>query len=181
MRRAFFHRNFKKWLKENRNKFSYIPYLYEVKRKSFKVFFVGLKGYVYLQVTKNGEFSIWTKIRSSKIKYPWDCLADFDITEKKHGNLFSCGLCEVPRSSKVGLFKRDELHIEHSYLPLLQWCNQNLIYGNCLINFKVSNKESGGSMIINSLEYQSRENSGFFDGIEIINYFEFPKISKKLL
>jgi hypothetical protein len=129
--RSFFYRHFNSWLKDNRHRFTASPYIAEVHRTSFKVYFQESGSSLYLLVGKLGEFSIWTRCRDKetlkKLSVDTDWVADFDYNLRKTPDgFYRCDFCLKPTHYAT----REQLLCDHSYEEFLDWSNKNIIDGH---------------------------------------------------
>lgn len=164
MNRSFVYRNFKAWLKTNRQRFRFYPYITNVKKNSFEVQFQGLGKILFLNVKSGGEFSVWTNLVSRKLNYPWDWCADFDLLEQKTSRGYSCGFCE--EENKKYYIHRENMYIEHCYEPFLKWCNENLKEGHLIVNMGRIN-HGGFSRICSISDLEAIDRNELIDIFEI--------------
>jgi hypothetical protein len=168
MNRSFFYKNFSTWLKINRSRFLFSPYIVNVKRNSFYIQFHGLGNILYAHVLKRGDFSIWTNLIAAKSQHPWDWVGDFDIIEKKTSAGYQCDLCTQTKYFK----NRNELYSQHSYEFFLEWCNEKLIPSHFIIN--VGRPKEGGCS-----KFCTKEDLESFKEAELIDVFEIPHRKKQ--
>ena len=175
MNRSFFYRHFKYWLKVNRSKFLVEPYIAHVRKNSFRVYFRGCKGLIFLKVNRWGEFSIWSYFKSEIVNQHFvkfygetdkdenvlmDWCWDFDYFLKKNAlDVFYCDYCTDKSGNTSETFSsRSKFLIKHSYVPFLNWCNEILFQADCIAFYENYTKIGQKKTILNAtLPHEERE------------------------
>ncbi|MBW2185730.1 MAG: hypothetical protein JRG71_04765 [Deltaproteobacteria bacterium] len=129
----FARKTYKHWMKENRSRFIYAPYIIKLPKKYknrhhyFALRFTGIIDDVVCLIRNQGA-EIWATNKALNINdddYFWDIIMEFELTSKKtYDGLYYCGLCadddtETPSyySTRAALWK------DHVLEELLQWIN----------------------------------------------------------
>jgi len=111
------YKTFCRWVKANRNRFRYPPYIYIFTQRQFGVRFNGLSPRIFTIIGKNGGNFVLVSRKGQM----WDGLIEFDAyyARRPDGTYF-CKLCKEPELFPT----RRELLIRHSWEPMLEWMNQ---------------------------------------------------------
>jgi len=142
MNRSFFFKDFKYWLKINRNRFIRNIYIRNVQKNYYNIYFQGLEKYLVATVKRGGEFSIWalTPLEIIDKDFPiakclFDWIGDFDLyISRDHFGRFYWNYEE----EKNGIYStrtqyidnRNKFYVENCWEPFLKWTNEKLISGN---------------------------------------------------
>ncbi|HRD68167.1 MAG TPA: hypothetical protein PKY50_18695 [Candidatus Competibacter sp.] len=118
MPRPFGPRLFDRWLAQNRSRFRHAPTAV-VRRKRWRTFgFTGVDPSIWGSIGADGQIVIGVDYRGQT----WDFLAGFDIApQRQRAGGYACQMC-VPEARTI-YADRAALWIEHSFEPLLEWCN----------------------------------------------------------
>jgi len=119
MKKYFVLKTFKRWIEREGHRFFYRPLIQIIRKEYFILRFSGISSKISCIITKSGRVEIWAVHR----KENWDILSEFDIHEQcnEYGQYF-CQSCEPPEI----FTSREELWVNHSFEPLLKWCNEHL-------------------------------------------------------
>jgi len=117
MPKYFALRIFKQWLAENRIRFTYPPWISQIKRRGFEIRFNGVSPHISGWIGRTGGNIVVA------VQYHRECIdiiADLDVYEAMTADgQYFCSLCVEPIRYK----SREELWIQHSFEPLLEWVN----------------------------------------------------------
>ena len=95
--------------------------------------FHGINTAIRLSINTIGFIELWVYYQGTA----WDILTDFDVHDKRTSTgVYYCHLCE--ENSRVLYYSRADLWIDHSFKPLLEWSQENLIdtMSLCIIGVK---------------------------------------------
>lgn len=123
MNRSFFYHNFRHWLKVNRSKFAYFPYISQVRKNTILVQFHGLKSKLTVCISRSGSFDVFAMKSLESAEF--ELIAEFDLYVQRE----SRGYCLVwPSDEFKGKYylSRKDLYREHCYNRFLEWFNQNI-------------------------------------------------------
>lgn len=114
---------FKKWLREHRHEFRFVPQIAYIKRNQFRVYFKDCGKNIFLMAGDDGEFSLWIKFHDSgEVLYDW--VADYDFYLLKNSLGYYCGLCEDEK--RIYYKDREELLRIHVFDRMLETINEDL-------------------------------------------------------
>ncbi len=118
MPKNFARKTYDHWIKKNRKRFKYPPYIIESKKDSFTLRFYGIIDRITCYINKKGYMNM--TINDTQGEY-WDELRDFDIAERKtKDGKYYCNLCENAEHFPT----RESLWVKHSFEDLLEWTNK---------------------------------------------------------
>jgi len=127
MPKNFSQRTFDYWLKQNRRYFSHTPQLLIRRRDCVEYSFQGINPAVRLSIKPVGFIEVWVYYQGTA----WDILTDFDVHARRTSTgAYYCHLCD--EGSRVLYHSRQDLWIDHSFKPLLEWSQENLVDTNRL-------------------------------------------------
>ena len=127
MPKNFSQRTFDNWLKQNRKTFSHPPQLFLRRRDYVEYSFQGINPAIRLSIKPIGFIEVWVDYQGTA----WDILADFDVHARRtSAGAYYCQLCD--EESRVLYPSREDLWMDHSFKPLLEWSQENLIDTNRL-------------------------------------------------
>jgi hypothetical protein len=107
---------FRQWVKENRERFNFQPYISFSTQRQFGVRFSKLTPRIYTVISKKGG----NFIQVSRNGEMWDGLIDFDaFYDRRSDGKYFCKLCKDPEFYP----SRQEFLIRHSWEPMLEWMN----------------------------------------------------------
>lgn len=121
MKKFFAQKAFLRWITQEGRRFVHKPHILEVRRDYFLVRFASITPRISCIIKKCGFVEIWAKYRKGSW-HLWDILIDFDVVEKHNGyGQYFCSECKPPEM----FGSRQDLWVNHSFEPLLEWCNEN--------------------------------------------------------
>jgi len=125
----FMLKNFKQWLKQNRQRFNHPPFITMVNRRGFSISFTGFDPRISCHVSAIGFVEIVVHYESQLI----DIIAEYDVIPRKdsHGRYF-CKLCRMEDPSSATYASRSELVATHTWELLLEWANDNAPKSVCV-------------------------------------------------
>jgi hypothetical protein len=127
MPKNFSQKTFDYWLKHNRRHFHYPPQLLRHFRDRSIYLFHGTNPAIQLYINSRGSVEIWINYKG----FFWDIIADFDVYERRTpAGTYFCDLCD--KDGQIFYPTRQDLWINHSFKPLLEWALENLIDSNRL-------------------------------------------------
>lgn len=128
MSKNFSQKTFDYWLKHNSRYFPHHPQVLRHFRDHSTYLFHGINPAIQLNIDNRGSVEIWVKYKGIL----WDIIADFDVYEQRTSKgTYFCYLCEK-EDHQVLYPTRQDLWIEHSFKPLLEWALEYLIDSNRL-------------------------------------------------
>src|SRR6266516_2150651 len=109
------HRLFRRWLRENRHRFSHPPYIVRVCHSHLELAFSGVSQRVWATLKRNSELSVGISYKGEF----WDFIGDFDgYAEQRSSGGWFCRLC-VEQENQEQFPSRDALFIAHGFEPFL--------------------------------------------------------------
>ena len=116
----FASRTLEAWLDRHRDRFRHPPVITQRRKYGLEMRFVGVSLLLKCFVGSTGAIGIYVEYQGAV----WDMLAEFDLLERRTSTgAYFCELCSEP-----SLFpSREALWIGHSFEPLLQWVNSELV------------------------------------------------------
>lgn len=167
MNRSFFYRHFKYWLNKNRKEFLVEPYIAHVRKNSFRVYFRGCKGLIFLLVNRSGEFSVWSYYKSEAVRQNFiefygkaykdenilmDWCYDIDYSLKKNAQgAYYCDFCIDENGKPFKTFcTRSEFLIKQTYTHFLKWSNEVLAKSDCIAFYQNYTKIGQKKIILNA-------------------------------
>ena len=118
MPKNFTRKTYDRWVKINRKRFKYPPYIIKSRKDFFVLRFFGIIDLITCCIKKSGQMSMF--IDDNQGEY-WDELREFDIVERKtKDGKYYCGLCKNAEYFPT----RTALWEKHSFEDLLKWTNK---------------------------------------------------------
>jgi len=124
------YRSFKAWLKINGSRFTSKPYIANVKKNSFDIYFKGCGSHICIHVSKDLSFSPYVyclEYSDGDFVEEWDIGLRRDVFGR-----FYCSYCIEKKFYK----SMEVMLIEHCYEPMLDWVNRVLISENYIICYR---------------------------------------------
>ena len=119
--RSRVHRIFIRWLKANRSRFVYQPYvLSRHTDRIIKFTFIGIPGPITCSLNRYSGISVAVMYQGEC----WDMIGDFDVAEERTDKGWMCRL-DLPEKRQCWQ-TRELLWTEHCFEPFLEWCNETL-------------------------------------------------------
>ena len=114
-------RLFRRWLRENRHRFTHPPYIVRACHSHLELAFSGISPRVWATLKRNSEVSVGISFKGEC----WDLVIDFDAyAEQRSSHGWFCRLCA--EQGKQELFpSRDALFVAHGLEPFLSWANES--------------------------------------------------------
>lgn len=120
------------WLKENRPRFKYKPFIAEGGRDRLVFKFSGIAPEVILVVQEHGAFEIHVRYRS----FLWDIAHDFDVAPARtRSGMYYCKLCLL--AERKYYQSLSELVHQEALEPLLDWTNETFQTNKWIALFRV--------------------------------------------
>ena len=118
MPKNFVQKTFERWLKRNRSRFKYPPWISKARKHYFVVRFHGLMPEISCRITKSGRAEVFYIDRQGQY---WDIITDFDLAPARTpGRGYYCEWCAEKRKYFP---TRAALWEEHVFSALLEWIN----------------------------------------------------------
>ena len=118
MPKNFVRKTYEKWLKKNRDRFRFPPWIAESRKDSFTLRFFGIAPELTCRINKYGRAEVF--IHDSRGQY-WDIIREFDIIENRTSDgKHYCSLCEKPTYYST----RSSLWEDHVFEAMLTWINE---------------------------------------------------------
>lgn len=111
---------FNHWLENNRKRFIHPPVFIEQSEDYFIIRFEGVVPELLCYISDGGAI----EMRVNYMEIFWDIVTDFDVFEEfLPSGQYYCSEC-LPEFKKT-FDSREKLWEEHSFEPLLEWCNEH--------------------------------------------------------
>jgi hypothetical protein len=137
MPKNFSQKTFDYWLKQNKKYFHYQPQLFRHFRNHSIYSFHGINPAIQIYIYNTGSVEIWINYKGVF----WDIIVDLDVYEQRTptGTYF-CHLC--PKDEQIFYPTRQDLWIDHSFKPLLEWSLEHLVASNRLCLLELGDQSS---------------------------------------
>ena len=151
MPKNFIRKTYERWIKKNRKRFRFSPWITESRRDSFTLCFRGITSEVTCRIAQEGRAEVFVIDRQGQY---WDIVQDFDIVEKRTpAGKYYCGLCEPPTHYST----RSLLWEDHVFEALLSWTN-NWGPETMICLYGTPEKTSWGAELIKKTDLERRGN-----------------------
>jgi hypothetical protein len=119
MPKYFVRKTYEKWIKKNRKRFRFLPWIAESRKGYFKLRFFGIAPELTCCIGEDGQAGVFIHDRLGQY---WDIITIFDINENRTSDgKYYCSLCEKP----TYYLTRASLWEEHVFEDMLTWINKS--------------------------------------------------------
>jgi len=129
MPKNFVRKIFDHWVRNNRYRFQHTPHVIKSRKNGFVFQFTGVAPQLQGHINKWGNFEIMVYFQG---KF-WDIVTEFDVFPcRTIQGQYYCSACKdayekgIAKEVPLLCTSRQELWVQHSFEPFLQWANENL-------------------------------------------------------
>lgn len=151
MPKNFVKKTFDRWIKINRDKFQFNPWISESRKTSFTLRFSGLASELTCTINKDGRAEIYIHDRQGRY---WDIIRDFDIHEQRSlDGKYYCKSCKNPTYYPT----RSLLWENHIFEAIRTWINE-LNTDTRICFYGIPEKSGWGAELINAHDIKLEDN-----------------------